>query len=218
MKKFIKAILNKSYARKNNITVYPGADVRINNNFGGANIVYEDAIVSNSRIGYGTYIGGGCKLDKVEIGKYCSFGENIKVISAAHPSDTIASTHPAFYSTRAQAGFTYAKKDIFDEYKLVKEGTAVVIGNDVFIGDEALILGGVTIGHGAIIGAGAVVTKDVAPYEIVGGVPAKKIGSRFDDATIEKLLELKWWDKPESWLREHADDFADAAKLINIKE
>ena len=72
----------------------------------------------------------------------------------------------------------------------------IVIGNDVWIGYEAVIMAGVTIGDGAIIGARAVVTKDVPPYTIVGGVPAREIRRRFSDDVIARLLELKWWDWP----------------------
>ena len=77
-----------------------------------------------------------------------------------------------------------------------QHGTIKVIGNDVWIGYEAAIMAGVTIGDGAIIGTRAVVTKDVPPYTIVGGVPAKPIRKRFSDETISLLLELKWWNWP----------------------
>ena len=77
----------------------------------------------------------------------------------------------------------------------------IIIGNDVWIGYEAVILSGVTIGDGAIIGTHAVVTKDVPPYTIVGGVPAKPIRKRFNDKTIARLLELKWWDWPEERIK-----------------
>ena len=79
----------------------------------------------------------------------------------------------------------------------------IVIGNDVWIGYEAVILAGVTIGDGAVIGSRAVVTKDVLPYTIVGGVPAKTIRRRFDEDTVEELLGLRWWDWPEEVIREN---------------
>ena len=79
----------------------------------------------------------------------------------------------------------------------------IVIGNDVWIGYEAVILAGVTIGDGAVIGSRAVVTKDVPPYTIVGGVPAKTIRRRFDKDTVEELLRLRWWDWPEEMIREN---------------
>ncbi len=77
----------------------------------------------------------------------------------------------------------------------------IVVGNDVWIGYEAVILSGVTIGDGAVIGTRAVVTKDVPPYTIVGGIPAKPIRKRFDDAVIERLEALRWWDWEEEKIR-----------------
>lgn len=99
---------------------------------------------------------------------------------------------------------TYPFPIFFEEWGLdVKDITSawdnkgdIVIGNDVWIGYEAVIMAGVTIGDGAIIGARAVVTKDVPPYTIVGGVPAKQIRKRFSDETISELLKVKWWDWP----------------------
>ena len=79
----------------------------------------------------------------------------------------------------------------------------IVIGNDVWIGYEAVVMAGVTIGDGAVIGARAVVTRDVSPYTIVGGVPAKEIRKRFPDETIGKLLKLRWWDWPEEKIKRY---------------
>ena len=93
----------------------------------------------------------------------------------------------------------------------------IIKGNDVWIGSRATILGGVTIGHGAIIAAGAVVTKDVPPYAIVGGVPAKVIKYRFNEQQIEKLLSNPWWDKPIRWIKEHSQEFKDIEVYCNIK-
>ena len=100
---------------------------------------------------------------------------------------------------------TYPFPIFFDEWGLDKMQVAtawdnkgdIVIGNDVWIGYEAVILAGVMIGDGAVIGARAVVTKDVPPYTVVGGVPAKEIKKRFSQQTIEELLRLKWWDWDE---------------------
>lgn len=101
----------------------------------------------------------------------------------------------------------------FEEWELEKTRVSeawdnkgdIVIGNDVWIGYEAVILAGVTIGDGAVIGARAVVTKDVAPYTVVGGVPARPIKKRFLDGTIQRLLELRWWDWPEERIRENLE-------------
>jgi acetyltransferase-like isoleucine patch superfamily enzyme len=118
-----------------------------------------------------------------------------------HPSRDFVSTHPIFFSTKKQVGITFADKDYFQEEKGIK------IGNDVWIGANVIILDGVTIGDGAIIGAGAVVTKDVPPYSIYGGVPAKLIRYRFEQKTIDFLVKFKWWNKDEEWLKTNFQDF-----------
>ena len=130
--------------------------------------------------------------DKLIIGKFCSIACGAKFLfnSANH---TLASLS------------TYPFPLFFEEWELEKKNVTeawdnkgdIIIGNDVWIGYEAVVLAGVTIGDGAIIGTHAVVTKDVPPYTIVGGVPAKPIRKRFDDETIAQLLRLKWWDWSE---------------------
>ena len=91
----------------------------------------------------------------------------------------------------------------------------IVIGNDVWIGYEAVILSGVSIGDGAIIGARAVVTRDVPPYTIVGGTPAKEIRKRYDEETIDRLIQLKWWDWPDDKIR-HALPRLTSGDLNNL--
>lgn len=127
--------------------------------------------------------------DKLKIGKFCSIACGAKFIftSANHKMASL-STYP-FPIFFAEWGLD--AKNIRDAWD--NKGD-IVVGSDVWISYEAVILSGVHIGDGAIIGARAVVTKDVAPYTIVGGVPAKPIRRRFDDETIEKLESLRWWD------------------------
>ena len=120
------------------------------------------------------------------------------------------------YGTMAkQAGFTYVTEQSYDEfcYADPKSKTSVVIGNDVWLTRGYKIVEGVTIGDGAVVLNGAVVTKDVPPYAVVGGVPAKVIRYRFDEETIDWLLNLKWWDKGEEWIKAHATYFSDPQKL-----
>lgn len=127
--------------------------------------------------------------DKLKIGKFCSIACGAKFIftSANHKMASLSTyPFPIFFAEWGLEG-----KNIRDAWD--NKGD-IVIGSDVWIGYEAVILSGVHIGDGAIIGARAVVTKDVAPYTIVGGVPAKPIRRRFDDETIEKLESLRWWD------------------------
>ena len=123
----------------------------------------------------------------------------------------MVSTSPIFLEGR-----NFLRKN-FSEFEY-EPSRPVVIGNDVWIGDSAYIKAGVQIGSGAIIGAHAVVTKDVAPYAIVAGIPAHELRKRFDDGIIKKLLEIKWWDWPESKLKDLGQYFDDPRKLINVSE
>ena len=175
----------------------------------------ENSRVYSTCIGYGSGISRDSIMDSVLIGKYTTLGPDIKVITGQHPTSKIVSTHPAFYSARGQMGFTYVDKTVFNETRFAKNQYKVVIGNDVWIGSYTRIMEGVTIGDGAVVAAGAIVTKDVPPYAIVGGVPARIIKYRFNEETIQKLLKLKWWEKDKAWIMIHADDFDDVEKLLS---
>lgn len=138
--------------------------------------------------------------DRLIIGKFCSIACGVKFLfNSANHSLTSLSTYPF--------------PIFFEEWRLERVQVTrawdhkgdIVIGNDVWIGYEAVILAGVTIGDGAIIGTRAVVTKDVPPYTIVGGVPAKPIRKRFPGDTIAALLALRWWDWPEERIAAHLD-------------
>jgi acetyltransferase-like isoleucine patch superfamily enzyme len=173
--------------------------------------VYDYSILKDAKIGAYTYININTELASgTSVGRFCSIGPNCRIGLGKHPSQTFVSSHPSFFSTREQAFQTFADRDYFEELESIR------IGNDVWIGANVLILDGVTIGDGAIIGAGAVVTKDVLPYTIVGGVPAKLIRSRFDEATIHFLLDFKWWDKDEAWLKKHFKDFHSIDEFLQL--
>ena len=157
--------------------------------------------ILNSKIGNHTYISDYSIIDNTQIGKYCSIGSGVKIGLGIHPTRDFVSTHPIFYSTKKQSGNTYVSSQNFVEQIPVK------IGNDVWIGANVVILDGVEIGDGAIIAAGAVVTKNVNPYEIVGGVPANHLRYRFSESEIQKLISLKWWNKDEAWIKKNLASF-----------
>lgn len=151
--------------------------------------------------------------DKLKIGKFCSIACGAKFLftSANHTLRSLS---------------TYPFPIFFEEWELDAKNICeawdnkgdIVIGNDVWIGFEAVILSGVTIGDGAIIGTRAVVTKDVPPYTIVGGIPAKPIRKRFDDETISQLEALNWWDWDEETIRNNisAIQSGDIASLERV--
>ena len=171
--------------------------------------VQKKSLIVESQIDSYTYIAENTTIHTSSIGKFCCIGSNCMIGLASHPTKDFVSSHPIFYSTKKQIGFTFADRDYIDEMQPCK------IGNDVWIGNNVLILGGVKIGNGAIIAAGAVVNRDVPPYAIYGGIPAKLIRYKFEQSKIEFLQEFKWWDKPESWLKENFQKFHHIDRLMN---
>lgn len=186
--------------------------------FEGMNCLASDVTFLTSSIGYASYIGTNSFIKNTKIGRYSCVATGVMTVAGNHPVYRFASIHPAFYSTRKQAGFTYVSEDKFEEFNYIDSGHkfTVLIGNDVWIGAGVKIMEGITIGDGAVVAAGAVVTKNVPPYAIVGGVPAKIIRYRFDEKTIAELLKVCWWNKDEEWVREHADAFENVDKLLEI--
>lgn len=151
--------------------------------FEGKNAIADRCNFSgNIKIGWATTLGYNNVIHgDVEIGKYCQLGFDVAIIS---------NNHPLNYMT------TYINKSLFDgELYNLKNNGNILIGNDVWIGHNVIVIGSVKIGNGSVLAAGAVITKDVKPYTIVGGVPAKKIKKRFKDSVIKEIEELEWWNK-----------------------
>lgn len=202
-------LLKKKYAKAKNCIFKYGATINKNTEFEGYNLLDEGTKVTNSKFGYASYIGYNSRMSLCNVGKYTSIGPMFSSVIGTHPTSQFVSSHPAFYSLAKQTGFTYASKQMFCEIENKFNGYDVLIGNDVWIGANVTVIGGISIGDGAIVAAGAVVTKDVPPYAIVGGVPAKIIRYRFDEDDIEFLINLKWWDKDEKWIKKNANYFFD---------
>lgn len=216
-KNILKYIRILILSKKKNIIFENKCFIGWKSSFEGMNKICERVSFGDSHIGFGSYIGPDCNITNTLIGRYTSIASGVKTILGAHPSDTFVSTHPCFFSLLKQSGFTYVSEQLFNEFKWIDEERkiSIIIGNDVWIGANVIIMGGVTIGEGAIIATGAVVTKDIEPYGIYGGVPAKIIRYRFNSDEIKYLLNLKWWDKDENWIKENANLFNNLNNMIN---
>lgn len=159
--------------------------------------------LNNVRFDDYTYVARNIDATNLNTGKFCSIGPNFCCGFGLHPIFGI-STSFMLYSNFNPSGISFVCSDdevakIFAEHSF-QETRITNIGNDVYIGANVLVLDGVTIGDGAVVGAGAVVTNDIPPYAVAVGVPAKVIKYRFDEITIKKLLEKKWWDGSEEEL------------------
>ncbi|EKF61263.1 MAG: DapH/DapD/GlmU-related protein [Agrobacterium albertimagni] len=182
-------------------------------------LVHETARVVNSTLGRYTEVADRCRLDEVELGDYsyimqdgsvwcATIGKFANIAAAVRIN---ATNHPTWRPTLHH--FTYRAADYFDgaendhDFFAWRRDNRVVIGHDVWIGHGATVLPGVTVGDGAVIGAGAVVSRNVEPYTIVGGVPAKRIRERFPRPVAERMQALAWWDWDHDRLFAALDDF-----------
>ena len=217
--KLIKQIKTKHRCKQSasNVTLNLISYIGEGSVFEGSNVVNKGTIFSGY-MGYGSFIGSYSNLSKTKIGRFCSIASHVKIISGEHPTSNYVSTHPVFYSLLKQNGSTFVYKQKYDEFRYVdyEKKIVVEIGNDVWIGEGVSILEGIKIGDGAIVATGAVVTKDVKPYVIVGGVPAKPIRKRFDEKQIEYLLNFAWWNQPIEWIQKNADLFDNIDTFISL--
>ncbi len=207
----IKQIVHRSKVKK---FCSFGLDTTIDSNakFEGENRLGNGATFLNSSMGYGSYVSDHSFIKNTVIGRYTCIATDVITVAGNHPINMV-SVHPAFYS-KAQK-LSYVNKDKFQEFSYIDRSkkTSVIIGNDVWIGTRVTILEGVRIGDGVVIAAGALVNKDIPPYAVVGGVPARVIKYRFAEDIIYKLLNIKWWDKDIAWIKKHADEFDDVNRL-----
>lgn len=174
--------------------------------------IANNVTIIKTRIAKYTFVGSHTNISFCDIGSYCSISPEVKICLGIHPSSNFVSSHPIFYSP------SFIKIKGFADKEYVRQYIPVTIGNDVWIGYRAIIKDGVTIGDGAIIGAGAVVTKDVLPYSIVGGVPARHIRYRFPPEEILFLLKIKWWEKDDKWIAKNWKYFHDIKEFKKLIE
>ncbi|MFD4705094.1 CatB-related O-acetyltransferase [Gottfriedia sp. NPDC058432] len=211
IKQEFKRILFNYRNREKKAIIHPNVIFNNKTILHGNNVIYHNTQINDSVIGYGTYISKNCRLPNSIIGNFCCIGSDVKIVFGQHPIKKYVSMHPAFYSTKRQAGFTYVSNDKFEEHKYVNKESkkSISIGNDVWIGQNVLIMEGVQIADGSVIGSGAIVTKDTEPFSINLGIPAQIRGYRFSEEQRQFLSTIKWWENCESWLIENNKYFED---------
>jgi len=168
-------------------------------------------ILSHTRIEYASlgdysYLGENCEVADAVIGKFTAIANSVRIGAPNHPMGR-PSQHRFTYVPEYYEASASRDRDFFAD----RRGDRVIVGNDVWIGHAAILLPGVNVGDGAVIAAGAVVSRDVAPYTIVGGVPARPIRKRFDDSVAASLHRIAWWDWPDEIIFERLADFRSEA-------
>ena len=162
----------------------------------------------DSTIGRYSYVGHDCTIINTDVGSFCSIADNVIVGGASHAVDWVT-TSPVFNKGKNVLRKNFAQHEYTTSLK-------TTIGSDVWIGNNVLIKSGVHVGHGSVVGMGAVVTKDIPPYEIWAGNPAKFIRKRFDQEKIDVLLSKHWWDASENDLVRLANHIDDPDKFISV--
>ena len=201
IKNFLTAIITT--LKQSNIKIGVGTLINKQTSFEGYNSLGKFVSFKNSQIGFCSYIGDGCHLSSVKIGRYCSIASNVIGVTGTHPVDTFISSHPAFYASQNMVDFSYVDKTCFKEHNPAEPGYSIIIGNDVWIGAEVKILEGVHINDGAIIACGAVVTAKVIKY-------------RYSSEIISDLLMINWWNwKPEE-LADFKEYFNDVSLFVRL--
>jgi phosphonate metabolism protein (transferase hexapeptide repeat family) len=180
-------------------SIHPWADVR-KSSLGPWTAVGPRTDVHETTMGAYSYVVNDSDLIYSEVGKFCSIAAHVRINPGNHPTWRASQHHFQYRAANYRLGEDEA------EFFSWRRQHRVTIGHDVWIGHGAIILAGVTIGTGSIVGAGAVVSKDVEPYTIVGGVPAKPIRKRFAPEIADALQALAWWDWPHEKIEETLDD------------
>lgn len=153
-----------------------------------------------------SFCGYDCTFIDCDVGAFCSIANRVTAGGARHPMEYV-STSPVFLAHRDSVKAKFSRHPYAFRAR-------TVIGNDVWIGESVLVKSGVTIGHGAVVGMGSVVTRDIPPYAIVAGNPARVIRIRFCPEVVAALLEMQWWKLPDDELRRLAPLFTDPEAML----
>lgn len=177
-------------------------DVRL----GRKSLVMPGGSLSSVNVGAYSYCGYFCRITHSDIGSFCSIADRVVIGGGAHPIEHV-STSPVFHSGKNVLGTVFYSHTFETNKK-------TCVGSDVWLGIGVIVLAGASIGHGAVIGAGSVVTKDVPPYEVWAGNPARFIRKRFDGEVVSQLLASKWWEMDEAEVKELAHLFDSPKALV----
>ncbi|PLR69193.1 DapH/DapD/GlmU-related protein [Bacillus sp. UMB0893] len=190
-------------------TIHEGAKV-FESTLGAWTEIGPNSVIEESAIGDYTYTAGDAQITYSEIGKYCSIASHVRIHPVNHPMWRVTQHHMTYRKVQYDLG----DQDDMEFFEWRKDHK-VTVGHDVWIGHGAIIMPGVSIGTGAVIGSGAVVTKDVPPYMIAVGVPAKPIKERFPKEIAEKLLEIAWWEWDRATLEERFEELNDVRQFVD---
>ncbi|MCL1950279.1 MAG: chloramphenicol acetyltransferase [Turicibacter sp.] len=181
--------------------IHDGCEI-VESTFGAYTEMGAFNVIENSHIGDYAYTGPNCFVQNTQVGKFANIAAHVRIGPTDHPMERPTQHH--FTYRRKMYGFDEVDDVSFFE---ARKQRVTTIGHDAWIGHGAIIMPGVTIGNGAVVGAGSIVTKDVAPFEIVVGVPAKKVRNRFSDEVIQKLQEIGWWHWSHQKIKDNFGDF-----------
>ncbi len=166
--------------------------------------IAEGTAFTDSSLGDYSYVMQFCQINQAVVGKFCSIASFVRLNPGNHPLDRVTSHHMTYRARQ----YGFADRDDEDFFAW-RRASPVAIGHDVWIGHNATVMPGVSVGNGAAIGAGAVVTRDVPPYMVVVGVPARVLRPRFTREVIEQLERIAWWDWTRAELEERFENFKD---------